>query len=157
MVEENSRFTVKFSVSGLPDTAGLRIRSTDPTGLYISSRDAQAAQWHFETKIVEFVSRLGLLVPKQKVCLHLEESIDWNFVTISGVGEVNICALSVKKTQDIVRTASLVRFSPVQELAIEWLKNSDGNKVCFIRDPGDYIDRWIIDSFMEDKIKTTIH
>jgi len=45
-------YKVKLLVTGLPESAGLRIRSTDPTGLYVSSRDPAAAQWYFEGTII---------------------------------------------------------------------------------------------------------
>ena len=151
MVEEKSRLAMKFSVTGLPDTAGLRIRSTNPIGLYISSRDAEAAQWYFETKIVELATIRKLLVPKRGAGVRLLEGrLDWSIFIISGTGEVVIRTMSLEETREMLRVSTPTVLPPVQKLVTDWWKDSNGKKFCIVHDPGDMIDEWLVRCIDED-------
>ena len=142
---------MKFSVTGLPDTAGLRIRSTNPIGLYISSRDAEAAQWYFETRIVELATIRKLLVPKRGAgaCL-LEGRLDWSIFITSGTGEVVIRTMSLEETREMLRVSTHIVLQPVQKLVTDWWKDSNGKKFCIVHDPGDMIDEWLVRCIDED-------
>lgn len=157
VTEEDLRLSVKFLVTGIPDTLGLRLRSTEPIGLYISSRNAEAAQWYFEKMIVEFVGVRGLLVPEQGAGLRLEEKLDWNALTVSGAGETVIRAMSVEETCKMLRVSTPVMLPPVQKLATDWWKDPNENEFCIVHDPGDMIDRWLVESIENDLAKRAIN
>ena len=151
MVERESRLTVKFSVTGLPDTAGLRIRSTDPIGLYISSRNAEAAQWYFETEIIELATIWKLLVPGRGIGVRLLEGrLDWSIFIISGTGEVVIRTMSLEETREMLRASTPTVLTPIQKLATGRYKDPNGKEFYIVHDPGDMIDEWLVRCIDED-------
>jgi len=154
---ENPQLTVTFTVTGIPDTAGLRIRSTNPTGLYISSKNPEAAKWYFETIIFKLITSLSLLPHKEGGGLHLKEELDWDAITFLGTGELTICTMSPEETRAEVKTGTPIIMSPVEDLTVNWWKNPQKNEFCIIYDPGDNMDIWLIESVTEDLKKTVLN
>jgi len=152
MIETSLRtLTIKLAISGIPDCSGIRIRSIDPTGLYISSQDREAAQWYFETLIIELVCARKLLVvePGEGVMLS-EQYTDWNNFLIQGEGEVIVRTISTQEVTVLKKEGTPIVIPPVQKLHIDWWKDPSGNPFCLVRDPGDAIDSWLIDTVKED-------
>jgi len=147
---KNPLLKVAFTVTGLPDSSGLRIKSTEPTGLYISSADAAAAQWYFETQIVQLLLSRSLLDSIPGGGWRFNELLDWPKIIVEGHGEAIIRLMNVEETRDIRRDGYRTYIPPVKKLTAEWWRNADGHEFCIVFDGPDMIDEWVLEAVKED-------
>src|SRR3989344_2932996 len=101
MENENAKeYAVAFEISAIPDSSGLRIRSTSPVGIYLSSVNREAALWWFMQIILEFAIESGLLPLKQGEGLTTKKDPDWDLCIAAGTGEVTIQIVSVTDVEE---------------------------------------------------------
>lgn len=146
----NHRLGVKFAVEGIPDCAGLRIKTLEPKGLYVSSEDPEAAKWHFENKVVEYVGACKLLASEKGGGWTLTERIDWDAALLAGEAQVAVRTVSAAEARFVRSEGELLLAPPVQMLTVEWFQNSEGAQICIVRDEGDLIDDWIVKAVLAD-------
>lgn len=156
-MRQHHELVVKFSVSGIPDSAGLRIKTTEPTGLYISSRDPAAAQWYLETMIIHLIIKRGLLKPTPGGGWSLVKKLDWPDITGAGYGEAIVCTVGRAEVQNMQRKGSPVLIPPVQKLTIDWWNNPKRELLCIVRDEGDMIDGWVVSAITDDLKGKTVN
>ena len=143
---------IKFSVTGVPDTTGLRIRLTDRMGIYLSSIDPLAAQDRFEMLVIEFAIERELLVTKGVLGFKLKKEPDWNSIVISGQGETEVVPVNLSDTESL-KEAVPVKYivkSPEMEIEVEWFESPFGEKFCIAHDKGENIDSWLLDEVLKD-------
>ncbi len=148
---------IKFTVTGIPDTAGLRIRLTDKIGIYISSIDPLAAQKCFEILAVEFAVEQKILITEGVAGFKIKEDPDWNSVIISGQGEIEVIPLNFAVIKEMLINAvpkNSILKSPWGELETEWWENPNGGKFCIARDKGGKVDSWLLEEVFKDLKKT---
>jgi hypothetical protein len=145
------KLTIKFIVTGYPEASGLRIRSTEPVGLYVSSADPEAAQWWFERQVVELVAERKVLHREKGEGLAPVLEIDWNEALMSGCGKMIIRTMSVSEVMDTIREGTLDIIPPVKKLLVEWWPGRNNlQTICVVRDNKKTIDSWIVKSMKED-------
>ena len=141
--------TIAFEVSGRPESAGLRIKSTKPCGVYVSCADAAEAQGRFEAGIAAFVHRNELLPCPPGGAIGLAAKIDWDDAIARGGGEAQVTALSAEWTTKFMEGAEPVAETSSQSI-VEWWEHPENGLICVCRDSGDYADEWIDTAIMED-------
>jgi len=142
---------IKFSVTGVPDTAGLRIRLTDRMGIYLSSIDPLAAQSRFEMLVIQFAIERELLVTKNVVGFKIKEEPDWNSIIISGQGEVEIIQLDFATIKEMVKGSVPYNYIVGRtEIETEWFNSPFGERFCIAHDKGENIDSWLLDEVLKD-------
>ena len=141
---------VEFSVQGIPDSAGLRIKTTNPTGVYLSGKDREAAQRYFEEALLKFASQRRLLHVLPNEGLTLTKEIDWSASMVDGLGHVTIRVMSFAETVKAIKGAIPTTVPPAQPMIIEWAQSPHIPLLCIVRDKSDTVDRWLVDSIIED-------
>lgn len=144
------QLTVEFAITGLPDTSGLRIKTLSPTGVYISSKDADAAKWHFEFTTIELILKRKLLQLDLGQALAFLHSIDWDDALTNGYGEVVVRVMTVEEVLTLKQSGHPVIIPPVQKLQIEWWTDPDEQPFCIGRDDTEMIDSWLIEMVKKD-------
>lgn len=139
-----------FSVHGIPDTSGLRIRSTDPKGVYVSSVRAESATWYFEKAIIEQVIALRLLPLEAGDCLFIPERINWDEAVQSGSGIATVTAATRAEAAHLLQGATRLVQTPVEPLVVERWESEAGTPFLLVYDRGDLMDDWLIRSATED-------
>lgn len=148
---------VKFSVTGIPDQAGLRIRSMEPVGLYLSSGDPAAAEWHFETLIVQLVMENKLLEWEPGGGLRLLSELNWPEIIAAGSGEAVVVTATAEEIANVKKVGNLVIMPPVQKLVVDWWEDPSGRSFCIARDKKEIVDKWFLDALEEDLGKAKMH
>lgn len=150
-MEQKNELKVTFSVSGIPDRAGLRIRVANPFGLYISSRDEATAQLYFEMLVIQMVIQQGVLVAAPGGGWSLKEKIDWPASIASGKGEVVVYTTTRAEMMEIKKTGHPIIMPSAKKLIMENWQGPNGHDICIAyEDIGGMMDGWIPTAIKED-------
>lgn len=143
---------VKFQVLRIPESSGLRIKTLEPVvGLYVSSVNAEAAQYYFERTLFSLIIRLKLLPVDGG--LTFDKSIDWQACIEVGGGEVVVQTVTQERALEVMRTEIPDLLPLGVELVVRWMSNKSGSHICFITDTKDSVDLWIVESVMEQAMR----
>ncbi len=149
-MKAEDRLKIAFAISGWPESSGVRIKTTAPTGVYISSKNREAAQWHFPRVVVSFVRMLELLKPEDGGGLTYSQ-VNWDKALVDGVGELEIRVTSANEMSEIMRTGTPQIIAPVEKLRIEEWNGPQGGVFFMGWDlPGDKMDKWLVESVTQD-------
>lgn len=144
------KIPVSFRVEALPDTQGCRIRTTDPKGLYLSSKNREAAHWYFECVLIKFLQKTVLKGEGRIGGLGFAHPIPWNMLNIPTTHTVDVSVLSVSEARDVIKTATPNVASPPKKLRVSWWKGPSGRLLCLIDDNEKLVDRWLMESVKRD-------
>lgn len=150
MREPKTEHLFGVEVSGIPDGAGLRIKSTGPWGVYVSSVDPGRAQRCFCQCLVQFAigRRLLTAVPGGGAKLA-ETQIDWDAMLLNGSGQIGVVVFGAAEGRVVRMHGSPIPHSAKEEMRMEWWRSPQGSLVI-ASDPGDRIDGWIVDAVTAD-------
>jgi len=143
-------YTVRLVVTGIPDSAGLRIRATDPIGLYISSRNPELAKEHFERLILILLMKRQLLTPERGGSVILAKRPDWKALLVDGSGEVVVRTMSAVEVVAAIRDGEPLILAAAEQLRADWWNDPQGNPFCFVSDHGGNIDEWVTAAIKKD-------
>ena len=141
---------VSFVVQGRPDEQGLRIRSVSPTGIYISSRNPEAAKWYFETAVGDLLLKQKIIELAPGEALGYYSRIDWNKALEEGGATIAMQKMSRAETREVTKDASPMIMPPVASLSVSWFANASGDSFCLITDDRNMVDSWIVDAVTAD-------
>ncbi len=90
------KFTVRFNAEWRSD-GGLRVYTTDPTGLYVSSQHTYAAAEYFERFMVVLVAHHD---QGKNAGLMIDYDFDWNSIIAAGGGACEFETLTEKEMEE---------------------------------------------------------
>ncbi len=152
---------VPFTIVPIPDTTGLRIKSDNPTGVYVSSVDAFAAKSHFETMLIGLVSELKLIVPPEGGGWILVGPVAWDAALAAGKGSLVIRTTSPIETRAYMKEGTPSFGPPGRQLPTNWWQmgrmgdGTSGQRIGIACDDSQKVDPWITDNLFADLRKKT--
>ncbi len=145
---DRQQYTVSLQIYGIPESNGLRIRSTNPVGLYVASLDAEAAKFYFQSCILDVLIREELIEAGPGIPIMSNE-VPWDAFVNAGHGTIEFRTLS--KDVPASFTANMVRHLPPKKLTVDRWDAADGKSYYVVRDPDDSkIDEWFLAAIKED-------
>jgi hypothetical protein len=149
-VKMPERCVIKFRVRGKPESAGVRIRTTDPVGVYASCADRETAISFFQNALRELAVDRGLVDFRPGT--QFDHMIDWPTIidSPSGEGEVVIRVSTQAEIDDVRATGHQVHASSTDTAVTDRWADQYGKKFWIVRDKGDLIDSWLLDQLKAD-------
>lgn len=147
---EKTTFVFKIAITGLPDSDGLRIKSVEPCGLYLSMRNRGAAQLWFERFVLEYALQRSFVhfKPGGGACLA-DRPLNWDALILVGEGEITVRTVSVEEAAETVREGTPVIIEEHPRPYADWWQAPLGD-LLVIRDEKDRIDPWLVLSIQAD-------
>ncbi len=134
---------VPFTIEPIPDSQGLRIKTIDPWGVMVSSRDPEAAKWYFETTTQRLLTLLDDF-KHRGAGFGTHTSPDWDQALKDGSGTYAVSALTASEVRMFMSDAVPVLRS-AKELVVEHWASPDKKPFILVRDEKDAVDRWFVD------------
>ena len=143
------RATIKFQTSLRPESAGVRIRSIEPTGIYVSCADRDTATAFFEYAAME------LAVERELIDRHPGQGIagklDWpGIIHGDGQGEIIVVLETQATIDETQRTGTQVFMTDRDAAVMDRWKDLDGNYFIIVRDNDELVDNWLVDELRKD-------
>lgn len=135
------QFTVEFCITESVMDNTIRIHSTNPTGVYVSTKDMQAGIQYFMKCLYDFMGtrHKSEIPPDQHLCvLHPP---NWEEALRKGKGKVEFG----------IGEHDIQFLKPDTELEEQWFQKGDGEIICIISDKGEYVDDWLVEILHQDQ------
>lgn len=142
--------TITFEVRGIPDHSGLRIKTINPPGLYVSSVEPDAAIWHLEATITELAHERKLLIVQKNEGILLSAPIDWNAAKESGSGSLTLRHVSEAEVRALMPGSERITRPPCIKLEVRWFIHPKKKIFCVVFDHTDRVDAWLLESLQFD-------
>lgn len=131
------------------------MKSTNPFGLYLSSKSREAAQYWIFLHAIDFVSKRELLLPEPGGG-YSHEQVDWEKALRESSCDIIIRTLTKDAVQKGMSSLERVTFHPEPKLHADWWQGQNMPMMCVVRDDGDkntVVDgEWLLNSMRRDLI-----
>ena len=137
----DERVVVPFEVSGIPHAKwGMRIWTTGPTGMYVSSTNGDAAQHFFEVALPYFAFHRKLF---EGTCqIFFSRALNWSSILARGDGEATLRATKFGPLASSIAACRELSVKPPRLLTVRWCHDARGRAYCIIHDPDVASDPW---------------
>ncbi len=147
-MEQATHYTLHIEISPYPEASGLRIKSTNPAGLYLSTRSRESATYWTGHYAADFVMKRKLLPMRPRLALTQLDPTDWEKLILEGGGDLYFSICSPEETHEMLKDATPVVIHPVPKLYANWWQGPTG-LMSIVADQED-IDEWIVETIKQD-------
>jgi len=129
----------------------LRIKTIYPTGFYLSSANPEAAKYWFLREVVQWAMASHLFPPNPGCFIGVEEHpLDWQKLLKEGQGDVFIETHTRDETEALKKVSTREIIPSAPKMVTDRWSGPNKEQLWMVRDPGDLIDSWLLDSMKSD-------
>lgn len=139
-------FAVEIQVLGTPEPTGLRIRTRNPLGLYLSLSNFAYAIRVFEDQLLDFIFEKEVF--PDETYLGPAEKIDWEKMVANQGGSIIFRVFG--EHEEVKDFLTEIIEAPDSSHSVTVLVLKTGQEVVVISDSIHHIDPWVIQSIEED-------